>query len=287
MTAQFFIGTSGWSFPVGEGTWRGHFYPPGTRDELVYYARLFDADEINTSFYQPLNPNYAERWVKKTPPDFKFTAKLWQKFTHPVMYTETTGEAAAISLADVDIFRRGIDPLYQAGKLGALLAQFPPGFENDIPNRRLLKAIMQTFGEYPLAFELRHRSWSDDPATAGLFAGAGVAWVGVDEPIFSNSIASEVPFTSPLAYFRFHGCNYEDWRHGNVETRYRYLYSETEIDELAGRIKQAAGQATLLFAFFNNHWQGYAPKNAVELKGKLVSHQPSTGTSGQQTVFNF
>jgi uncharacterized protein YecE (DUF72 family) len=287
MTAQLHIGTSGWSFPGGEGTWKGHFYPTGTRDELVYYSQFFNAVEINTTFYQPLNPTYSERWVKKTPPDFKFTAKLWQKFTHPDMYTETTGEVAVISRADVDIFRRGLDPLSRAGKLGAVLAQFPPGFKNEASNQQLLKAVMHTFNEYPLAFELRHRSWSDDPATTELFAGAGATWVGVDEPIFSTSIASEIPLTSSLAYFRFHGRNYQDWRHGNVETRYRYLYSEPEIDQLAGRVKQAARKAKLLFAFFNNHWQGYAPKNAVELKGKLGVQEPSLGSSGQQTAFQF
>jgi uncharacterized protein YecE (DUF72 family) len=287
MSAKLYIGTSGWSFPGGEGTWEGHFYPPGAKDELAYYSQFFNAVEINTTFYRPLNPTYAERWVKKTPPDFKFTAKLWQKFTHPDMYKETTGEVAVISRADVDIFRRGLDPLRRAGKLGAVLAQFPPGFKNEVPNHRLLRAVMHTFNEYPLAFELRHRSWSDDPATAELFAGAGATWVGVDEPIFSTSIASEIPLTSCLAYFRFHGRNYQDWRHGNVETRYRYLYSEPEIDQLARRVKQAARKTKLLFAFFNNHWQGYAPKNAVELKGKLGVPEPSSGLSGQQTAFEF
>jgi uncharacterized protein YecE (DUF72 family) len=195
MISQLYIGTSGWSYPTGEGTWKGHFYPPGTRDELSYYTRFFNAVEINTSFYQPLNPAYSERWVKKTPPDFKFTAKLWQKFTHPDMYAEITGEVAAISRTDVDIFRQGLDPMYQAGKLGALLAQFPAGFKNEPANRRLLTAIIMTFSEYPLAFELRHRSWSDDPATAVLFRGSGVAWVSIDEPVFGNSISPDVPLT--------------------------------------------------------------------------------------------
>jgi uncharacterized protein YecE (DUF72 family) len=68
-----------------------------------------------------------------------------------------------------------------------------------------------------------------------------------------------------VAYFRFHGRNKEMWWKGDSETRYKYLYSPEEISELTGRVKLAAGQTKLLFAFFNNHWQGYAPRNAVDM----------------------
>jgi uncharacterized protein YecE (DUF72 family) len=93
-----------------------------------------------------VNPAYAAGWVRKTPPDFRFTAKLWQKFTHPVMYSEAAGEAAAISAQDVELFKKGIEPLAASGKLGALLAQFPHGFVDSEMNRRSIKAIINTFG---------------------------------------------------------------------------------------------------------------------------------------------
>lgn len=269
MAATIYIGTSGWSYPQGEGTWRGHFYPPGTKNELAFYSQFFNAVEVNSSFYAPLNPAYGARWVRQVPQGFRFTVKLWQKFTHPGLYARTTGEAPAIALGDVDAFRRGLEPLAGAGRLGALLAQFPPSFQASEANRGLLRAVSRTFGDYPLAYELRHKSWSDDPATASLLTGLGAAWVEIDEPQFANSVAARVPRTAPLAYLRFHGRNAQDWWAGDVETRYRYLYSPGEISELAARVREAAAGAATLFAFFNNHWQGYAPRNAVALRQQL------------------
>jgi len=93
--------------------------------------------------------------------------------------------------------------------------------------------------------------------------------VQIDEPKFQTSIAAEVPLTSDMAYFRFHGRNKEMWWKGNSETRYKYLYSDEEITELAGKVKGASEKTVLLFAEFNNHWQGYAPRNAVEMKKSL------------------
>jgi len=129
--AKIYIGTSGWSYPKGEGTWKGHFYPTGKIDELEYYSQFFNTVEINSSFYRPPNPGYVYNWVKRVPQDFLFTVKLWQKFTHPKMYQEATGEVAAISQDDVDLFKRSLEPLTRYGRLGALLAQFPPSFKND------------------------------------------------------------------------------------------------------------------------------------------------------------
>ena len=267
--AKIYIGTSGWSYPTGEGTWKGFFYPPGTKNELEYYSRFFNTVEVNSSFYRPPNPVYVANWVKQTPPGFLFAVKLWQKFTHPDMYREAAGEAAAISYDDVDTFRSFLEPLVQAGKMGALLAQFPPSFRNDRYGQQVLKSLAVHFGQYRLAVELRHKSWSDDSSTASLLKQNNIAWVQVDEPKFQSSIAADTPVTSETAYFRFHGRNAENWWNGNVETRYCYLYSPEEIKELAEKVKAAAVQTSLLFAFFNNHWQGYAPRNATDMKTAL------------------
>ena len=185
------------------------------------------------------------------------------------MYKEATGEEAAISQKDVDLFNNSIEPLVKYGKLGALLAQFPPSFKNDNYGRQILSAVIRTFGRYRLAVELRHRSWSDDENTARLLRENNVAWVQIDEPKFQSSVAAEVPLTADLAYFRFHGRNKGMWWKGDSETRYKYLYSPEEINELSRKVKSAADQAMLLFAFFNNHWQGYAPRNAIDMMKKL------------------
>ena len=263
--AEIYIGTSGWSYPEGKGTWKGTFYPPGTADELSYYSRFFKTVEVNSSFYRPPNPGYVTHWVKKTPADFLFTVKLWQKFTHPGMYREATGEIAAISQEDVDMFRRSLEPLLMAQKMGALLAQFPPSFRNDSFGQSILEAVSRHFSACRLAIELRHKSWSGDPGTEKLLRQNNIAWVQIDEPKFSSSIAAELPVTADFAYFRFHGRNAANWKTGNVETRYEYLYSPAEIAELTAQVKKAAGQTKLTFAFFNNHPKADAPRNAGDM----------------------
>ena len=107
--SKLYIGTSGWSYPKGEGTWTGHFYPKGKIVELEYYSQFFNTVELNSSFYRPPNPRYVHNWVRRTPENFLFTVKLWQKFTHPNMYKEATGKEAVISEQDVDIFNRSIE----------------------------------------------------------------------------------------------------------------------------------------------------------------------------------
>jgi uncharacterized protein YecE (DUF72 family) len=266
---NIYIGTSGWSYPKGEGTWKGYFYPAGKINELEYYSQFFNTVEINSSFYRPPDPGFVYNWAHRVPPGFLFAVKLWQKFTHPKMYKEATGEEAVVAQGDVDRFKKSLEPLVKYGKLGALLAQFPPSFKNDEYGLQILGAVAKAFGEYKLAVELRHRSWSDDEDTARFLREHNMAWVQVDEPKFSTSVAAEVPVTSDMAYFRFHGRNAKDWWTGDSETRYRYLYSPEEIAGLADRVRAAGEKTRLLFAFFNNHWQAYAPRNANDLKRAL------------------
>jgi uncharacterized protein YecE (DUF72 family) len=274
--AKLYIGTSGWSYPRGEGTWNGYFYPRGKIDELGYYSQSFNTVEINSSFYNPPEPKRVYSWLSRVPEGFLFTAKLWQKFTHPRMFKQATGSDATISQQDVDVFKGSLEPLAGSGRLGALLAQFPPSFKNDSFGQQILAALGKTFDGYRLAVELRHRSWSDDPNTAKLLTGSNIAWVQIDEPKFKSSVAQEVPLTSDIAYFRFHGRNAENWWQGDSETRYRYLYSPEEIQELSQRVTSASQQTKLTFAFFNNHWQGYAPRNALDMIKaiKLLVREP-------------
>ncbi len=135
------VGTSGWSYPSGKGTWNGVFYPAGAKgrsrahgkfDELAFYAEHFDTVEINSSFYRTPTPETAKAWADRTPRDFEFSLKLFQKFTHPEMFHKATGEDPwELGQKDVDAFRAALDPLASANKLGALLAQFPPSFKNE------------------------------------------------------------------------------------------------------------------------------------------------------------
>ena len=209
---SIYVGTAGWSYAQGEGKWDDLFYPRGlaNRDKLPYYAERFDAVEVNSSFYRPLNPHVVRTWVQKTPPDFRFCAKLYQKFTHPKMYEEASGEERKLSDEDFATLQAGLEPLAGSGKLGALLAQFPPSFKADEASLEYLEELIRRLAEYRLAVELRHRSWSDSPEARRLLEDHGVAWVMIDEPKFRTSIR-DVPLTSRVGYFRFHGRNYEEW----------------------------------------------------------------------------
>ncbi len=104
---------------------------------------------------------------------------------------------------------------------------------------------------------------------AQLLRDNNVSWVHIDEPKFQSSVAADVPQTSDIAYFRFHGRNKEMWWRGDSETRYKYLYSQDEINELAEKVKAVSSQTKYTFALFNNHWQGYAPRNAVSMMRTL------------------
>ena len=175
----------------------------------------------------------ARGWVDRTPAGFEFSLKLFQKFTHPAMFERATGaDPFDLGGKDVDEFRAGLDPLASSGKLGALLAQFPASFKNEPGSRGYLEWLLQAFKDYPVAVELRHRTWSDDPAdTMQLLGAYGAALAQIDEPKFRQSIRqSFLPNVRTFYYLRLHGRNAAQWwTHQNSEDRYNYLYSAEEL----------------------------------------------------------
>ena len=143
---------------------------------------------------------------------------------------------AQVTQSDIDEFRAGIEPLASAGRLGALLAQFPASFKNDARSRDYLAQLLRAFGDYPIAVELRHRSWSDAIGdTLALLNGFGAAWVQIDEPKFRFSIRQNyLPNVTSFYYMRLHGRNAAQWwRHDKSEDRYNYLYSADELKEFS------------------------------------------------------
>ncbi len=269
-------GTSGWSYPKGEGTWDGTFYPPNVadRDKLAFYAQYFTTVEINSSFYRPPSLYAAKSWASKVPADFRFTAKLWQKFTHPKMFEAATGQSWRVRDEDFDVFSQGIAPLAEAGKLGPLLAQFPTSFRPDAGTLEYLEDLVRRLrgAGFSLAVELRHREWTESEEAAALRAlleEEGVAWVMIDEPRFKTSIR-HVPLTSTTAYLRFHGRNYKNWwRHGESEDRYNYLYTPDEQRHIADDVREVARRTDETYAFYNNHFGAKAVVNALQLEMAL------------------
>ena len=263
------IGTSGWHYPGGRGTWDGIFYPaPGDRqpgfDELRFYAERFNTVEVNSTFYGQPRPNVSLGWVRRTPPGFEFSVKLFQKFTHPATAQDTT----PVSTADVDAFRAGIEPLAAAGRLGALLAQFPSRFQDTPEACAYLQWLLRTFADYPLAVELRHRSWSDaEAATAALLGEAGAAWVKIDEPKFASSVQQTLEPDGGVMYVRLHGRNAAQWwTHEVSEDRYNYLYSGPELQPIVDKLRAARAQVRKLYLYMNNHFAAQAVANATMVR---------------------
>ncbi len=299
------IGTSGWNYPSGKGTWNGLFYPArrgraaGLKDfdELSWYAEHFDTVEVNSSFYGPPAPETAARWVEKTPPGFEFSLKLHQQFTHPEMFKRTAlanlpdatpaalTELARVNDADIGKFKSGIDPIATAGKLGALLAQFPASFKDTPQNRAYLEWLLHTFGEYPVAVELRHKSWSDQIAsTLAMLGEHKAAWVQIDEPKFQLSIRQNfLPNIKGFYYMRLHGRNAAQWwKHDKSEDRYNYLYSVDELRPFAETASAADAIVRKAYLYLNNHFSAKSVVNAAVLKSLV--EQPVPGVYSPELV---
>jgi uncharacterized protein YecE (DUF72 family) len=286
------IGTSGWHYPKGAGSWNGIFYPPARKrpkgfDELTYYAEHFDTVEVNTTFYGQPRPEVTRGWASRTPPDFEFSIKLYQKFTHPGMFKErlrrgatpiadapdaVLDELAEVNAADLDEFRRGIDPIAELGKLGALLAQFPASFKNGARERDYVARLLRAFHGYPVAVELRHKSWSDVfGETLQLLNGFQAAWVQIDEPKFRFSIRQNyLPNVEGFSYMRLHGRNAAQWwRHDTSDDRYNYLYSAEELSEFSETADAARRLVKKVYLYANNHYSAKSIANAAMIKRQL------------------
>jgi uncharacterized protein YecE (DUF72 family) len=280
------IGTAGWNYPSGRGTWNGVFYParrPRGFDELSYYAEHFDTVEVNSTFYGQPKTSVTRGWVERTPVGFEFSLKLYQKFTHPKMFAKTARASAHVpeplpdalltpNQADIDAFRRGIDPIASSGRLGALLAQFPPSFKDTPAAREFLAWLLRAFGEYPIAVELRHRSWSDNVAeTLSLLNDFGAAWTQIDEPKFRFSIRQNLlPNVRGFYYLRLHGRNAAAWwRHERMEDRYDYLYSADELKPYAETAAAVRALVKKMYLYLNNHFAAKSVTNGVMIKQQL------------------
>jgi uncharacterized protein YecE (DUF72 family) len=280
------IGTSGWNYPAGRGAWSGIFYPPAAKgsrgkrgakpkfDELAYYAEHFDTVEVNTTFYGQPKAAVAQAWADRTPAGFEFSLKLYRALTH----ADIPG-VPRLDTDAIDVYRRGIDPLAEAGKIGALLAQFPPSFKQTPESRGYLDALLQRFRGYPMAVELRHRSWSDDfGSTLSLLNSHNAALTQIDEPKFKVSIRqNQLPNISGFYYMRLHGRNAAQWwKHDKSEDRYNYLYSAGELKPFAETADAARRLVKKFYLYFNNHFAAKAVVNAVMIKNQLG--EPVTGT---------
>jgi uncharacterized protein YecE (DUF72 family) len=238
------LGCSGWNY----ASWRhGVFYPERcpARLWLEVYARHFDTVEVNATFYRLPTVKAVQGWVDETPDDFTFAIKMSRYVTH-VKRLRDLGPS-------MELFYSRLEPLVRSPKLGPVLWQLPPTFRRD--DDRLAAALAQLPpGRH--AFEFRHASWFA-PEVMALLRAHGVALVIGDRPEVQSFQTHEL--TADWAFVRFH------WgargRRGN--------YSETELREWAARLR--SWPAREVFAYFNNDWEGFAPRNALRLRRLLES----------------
>jgi uncharacterized protein YecE (DUF72 family) len=264
VSARVLVGTAGWSY----ADWRGRVYPdprPRGFDELRFLAGYLDCLEVNSTFYRVPTRRTVEEWVRRTAHlrDFVFTAKVHQSFTH-----EDPGAAGP---AEVRAFLEALAPLRAAGRLAALLLQFPWSFRDGPESRRRLARLCEHFSGERLVVEVRHASFGTPDAEAFLAAlGAGVA--DVDMPASKTHLPPRGRALGSVGYVRLHGRNAAAWFDPGAgrDRRYDYLYSEKEIDDVVRRVKAAAAAVPMLFVVTNNHFRGQGPANSFMLKARLL-----------------
>ncbi len=261
------IGPAGWDYQ----DWQGVVYPPGVQgtERLTFLTRWFSTVEINVTFYRPISAVLARRWVAAVADrqDFRFTAKLFQGFTH---------ERREPPWQEEEVVKAGLGELQGAGRLGALLAQFPYSFHNTAENRQYLLTLRERFAEFPLAVEVRHRSWQL-PAVRQFLSDHQLAFCNIDQPQVSYALGETDWVSGSFAYLRLHGRNRRQWFAPSAESgaRYDYLYSPPELAQIAARARRLMAQAAETYLIFNNHPRGQGVANALEMLTLLTGARPA------------
>lgn len=262
------VGLAGWDYP----DWEGIVYPRRAGrgfDKLAWIARFVDSIEVNSSFYRPVRPVVAAGWVRRTEAfeRFRWTAKSHRSWTHEI--EPDLRRAVADTLA-------GLRPIHDAGRLGALLVQFPQRFRWNQGNAEHVERLAELAHGWPLVLEVRHSSWVAEDA-GDLLRRLGIGWCVVDQPPASEASIEALPrLTSAVGYVRLHGRNVEQWfrKEAGRDERYDYRYSLTELAPLARIANDLAAHAAEVFVVQNNHFRGQALVNALQLKHLFTGQRP-------------
>jgi uncharacterized protein YecE (DUF72 family) len=246
--SNIFLGTCGWSY----AEWQGTFYPQKSREtKLRAYSRVFKTAEIDSTFYRNPSKGTVMGWLKYSPSDFVFTAKLPKTITHD----KALGLLQDVKV-DLEVFLDLMRPLLLGGKLGCLLIQLPPKYSYNPGNLEEFFQMLDPMFRYSVEF--RNVTWlMPMTKTFELLKKYQVAYTVVDEPL----LAPEVHLTTDFAYFRWHGHGEDIW--------FDYRYSEEELEPWVTKVKQAAGKVKKVYGYFNNHYHGYAPENCLQLLERL------------------
>ncbi|MET7968920.1 DUF72 domain-containing protein [Micromonospora sp. NPDC005305] len=282
------VGTASWT----DRTLLDSGWYPASADtaekRLSYYARQFPLVEVDATYYSPPAERTAQLWVDRTPPGFTFNIKAFSLLTgHPTrvsaLYKDLRPDTEKKNLYPDDLppqayeevwtrFLSALDPLVDAGKLGAILFQFPPWFTIRRDNKQYLLEVARRCAPLRPAFEFRHASWFDgDNAeeTLGFLRQHELPFVCVDMPQgHKSSVPPVLAATADLAVVRFHGHS-DKWTSKDIHEKFGYDYSERELRDWAPKLRELAGEAEHTHVLMNNCYRDYAQRNGTTLAGLL------------------
>jgi uncharacterized protein YecE (DUF72 family) len=290
--AEIRVGTAGWT---DKSLIDSGWYPAGSGNpekRLRYYAEQFPLVEVDSAYYALPSEQTATAWAERTPDHFTFNIKAFSLFTQhptpvkalPTDLREAAGKSgkARVYLKDVDPevtgqawdrFLAALEPLRKAGKLGAILLQFPPWFPISRANKDYIVACAERAAPRRVCVEFRNHTWMTDDnqkETLGFLSSRQLPYVCVDEPQgYSNSIPPVLAATSAdLAVIRLHGHS-KQWESKDIQERFRYRYDDEELHTWAASAERLAEDAAETHVVFNNCYRDYAHVNAQQLAGLL------------------
>lgn len=306
MAGTILIGTSSWADPGFVEEW----YPPGmpAKERLEWYARHFEAVEVNSSFYAIPEPGTVARWAEVTPSSFVFDYKLHRALSRHAATVDSlppdmrdgldVGARGRVQLTPAlerELIARTLEavkPLEQAGKLGAFLLQLTPSFSPSRHSLGELEGLVDALGDHELAIEFRHRGWVEDDRIEGTLEWLtehGAAFVAVDAPkeVHVPIMPDVDAVTRPdLAYIRLHGRNAEGYLKGKtVAERFGWDYSDEELEEVAKRARGMAEDAEFVHVMFNNNRGADAPTSARKFRLLMGQEVAAPADEGPQRLF--
>jgi uncharacterized protein YecE (DUF72 family) len=278
------------------------WYPRRTmsaEERLRYYAAQFPLTEIDSTYYAPPAERQVALWAQRTPDGFRFDVKAYSLLTgHPTrpksLWRDLRDQLPAEVAEKRNLYANHLDPealdeawrrfesalrpMHEAGRLGAVLFQYPPWFGPRRENRAEIQALRQRLPDYRISVEFRSPRWlaeeRDRERTLGLLEEHGLIFVCVDAPEASG-LPRLMALTNPeLLIVRFHGRSDSTWKDtsGSAAERFRYLYSEQELEELVPSIAEHAHEARETHLLMNNCYRDYSVRNAAELRDLLAAY---------------
>ncbi|RSM55771.1 DUF72 domain-containing protein [Actinoplanes sp. ATCC 53533] len=287
---QIQVGTASWT---DKTLLASGWYPPtadNPEKRLAHYAKKFPVVEVDATYYGPPAEQTTKLWAQRTPEGFTFNIKAFSMLTgHPTkvsaIYKDLRPETEKKNVYPADLppqayeeiwsrFLSALDPLVEAGKLGALLFQFPPWWGIRRDNKDYLREVAARCRPLRPVFEFRNASWFDgDNAeeTVEFLRRHELPLVCVDMPQgHRSSVPPLLEATADLAVVRFHGHS-DKWTSKDIHEKFGYEYSRAELREWAPKLRALADQAATTQVFMNNCYLDYAQQNASQLIDLLTS----------------